>query len=238
MIGGELDPSATSPSSTKTVTSGFRRDLSATTTRVSRVDELYVCVLRYDKWRERCVTGEMGRGVQIEEKYLNEEERRLLKQGWSDYQFNEFASNRISVHRNLPDIRPKASAMLIPRKCANVQLIVAMFSHFNRCLAINESDVSVLPDTSIIVVFRNEAWSTLLRTLHSCMRTAPPHLVREFIFVDDFSDFRESFLQLQSLLLRIWKIRIDRIIVMHSYACIFSASGTTTRRVRDTIGQS
>ena len=54
---------------------------------------------------------------------------------------------------------------------------------------VNETDVSVLPDTSIIVVFRNEAWSTLLRTLHSCMRNAPQQLVREFIFVDDFSDF-------------------------------------------------
>ena len=60
---------------------------------------------------------------------------------------------------------------------------------FGRCKTVNYGDINDLPDTSIIVVFRNEAWSTLLRTVHSCMRNAPPELVREILLVDDYSDF-------------------------------------------------
>ncbi|XP_054465148.1 polypeptide N-acetylgalactosaminyltransferase 6 [Anoplopoma fimbria] len=86
------------------------------------------------------------------------------EEGMKRHCFNQFASDRISLSRSLgEDTRPS--------ECVETK--------FRRCPA--------LPTTSVIIVFHNEAWSTLLRTVYSVLHTSPAILLKEIILVDDAS---------------------------------------------------
>ncbi|XP_004857661.1 polypeptide N-acetylgalactosaminyltransferase 3 isoform X2 [Heterocephalus glaber] len=95
---------------------------------------------------------------------LSIEEQKEKEHGEAKHCFNAFASDRISLHRDLgPDTRPP--------ECIEQK--------FKRC--------PPLPTTSVIIVFHNEAWSTLLRTVHSVLYSSPAILLKEIILVDDAS---------------------------------------------------
>ncbi|OXB69457.1 UNVERIFIED_CONTAM: hypothetical protein H355_011161 [Colinus virginianus] len=92
------------------------------------------------------------------------EESKEKERGYEKHCFNAFASDRISLQRALgPDSRPP--------ECIDQK--------FKRC--------PPLPTTSVVIVFHNEAWSTLLRTVYSVLHASPAALLREIILVDDAS---------------------------------------------------
>lgn len=106
--------------------------------------------------------GEGGAGHVIDRNSLSVEEQKKYDQGWQDNAFNQYASDQISVRRYLPDYREGTCK--------------------------TQTFPSDLPQTSVVICFHNEAWSVLLRSVHSVIDNSPPTLLREIILVDDFSD--------------------------------------------------
>nr|CAD7597135.1 unnamed protein product [Timema genevievae] len=109
----------------------------------------------------------------------------MVDDGWRKNGFNQYASDLVSVHRKLPDFRDpwcKQPGRLLED----------------------------LPMTSIIICFYNEAWSTLLRTVHSVLDRSPLHLVTEVILFDDFSDLPHTKQQLDDYMASYTKVKVVR----------------------------
>ncbi|VEN52265.1 unnamed protein product [Callosobruchus maculatus] len=102
--------------------------------------------------------GKNGRPVVVDSKDFLK-----MRQMYQINRFNLLASDKIPLNRSLPDFRRK--------KCSGLF-----------------SDYRTYPNTSIIIVFHNEAWSTLFRTVWSVINRSPHELVEEIILVDDASE--------------------------------------------------
>ncbi|KAK6166950.1 hypothetical protein SNE40_023544 [Patella caerulea] len=129
--------------------------------------------------------GEMGQPVNINVDKLNQTERERYQALFKRNYFNEYASEKISLHRTLPDKRDESCLTKV----------------YGRNL----------PDTAIIICFHNEAWSTLLRTVHSVLDRSPPHLVREIILIDDFSNLDHLKAPLDNYVSTLPKVRLIRL---------------------------
>ena len=71
-----------------------------------------ICVYYYDfKHNLRYCTclflvlGEGGKAVVIDKDKLSPEEKKKFDDGWQKNAFNQYASDMISLHRTLPDVR-------------------------------------------------------------------------------------------------------------------------------------
>lgn len=93
---------------------------------------------------------------------LREDQQNDADQSESEYGMNVACSDEISLDRSVLDTRLE--------ECKHWDYPVN------------------LPSTSVIIVFHNEGWSVLLRTVHSVINRSPDHVLKEVLLVDDFSD--------------------------------------------------
>ncbi|XP_059154168.1 polypeptide N-acetylgalactosaminyltransferase 5-like isoform X2 [Physella acuta] len=128
--------------------------------------------------------GEKGHPVVINPQDLSPQEKEKYDEGWKNHEYNEYASLQISTQREVPDFRD------------------------NECK--EKTYLPNLPRASIIICFYNEAWTVLLRTIHSVLSRSPPSLIEELILVDDFSTMVTMQDTLAKYVSQIQKVRLLR----------------------------
>ncbi|XP_048506338.1 N-acetylgalactosaminyltransferase 7 isoform X2 [Athalia rosae] len=133
----------------------------------------------------RNVVPRIGPGEEGKAHILREDQQNDVQQSESDYGMNMVCSNEISLDRSVHDTRP------------------AECKHWNYA--------SDLPKTSVIIVFHNEGWSVLMRTVHSVINRTPPEFLEEVLLVDDYSNKENLKGELDSYIER-WdgKVRLIR----------------------------
>ncbi|XP_077363016.1 polypeptide N-acetylgalactosaminyltransferase 4 [Festucalex cinctus] len=126
--------------------------------------------------------GEWGRAANLK---LSPEEKAAAQDSVERYAINIFVSDKISLHRHIKDNR-------MP-ECRSRQF-----------------DYRRLPTTSVVIAFYNEAWSTLIRTVHSVLESTPKILLKEVILVDDYSDRDYLKARLADYLSKLQRVRLIR----------------------------
>eukprot|EP00039_Didymoeca_costata_P019100 m.336233 g.336233 ORF g.336233 m.336233 type:complete len:694 (-) comp17791_c0_seq1:88-2169(-) len=90
-------------------------------------------------------------------------EQKQHEDGYNNNKFNQYISDRIPMHRRSWDTRPV------------------------QCLKQRLTPIKKMPNVSVLIIFYNEARSTLLRTAWSVLDRSPPELIHEILLVDDGS---------------------------------------------------
>lgn len=103
-----------------------------------------------------------GPGEDGKPHHLPAEKQAEADESEMQYGMNMACSDEISMHRHILDTRLE--------EC----------KHWNYPYD--------LPTTSVIIVFHNEGFSVLMRTVHSVVDRTPPHVLHEVLLVDDYSD--------------------------------------------------
>ena len=132
--------------------------------------------------------GEMGNGVELEN--IVPKEKAKKEAMYQAHGFDEYISEYlVSLNRSLPDRRDDWC-----KEPSNIKF--------------SSGD---LDSTSVIIIFHNEAWSTLLRTVYSVLNRSPAHLIHEILLVDDASTLPHLAARLDSEVARMEKVRLLRL---------------------------
>ncbi|KAJ8382959.1 hypothetical protein SKAU_G00037370 [Synaphobranchus kaupii] len=103
-----------------------------------------------------------GPGEEAKAFVLGPEYKESIQASIREFGFNMVASDMISLDRSVNDLRQE--------ECK--------YWHYNENLL----------TSSIIIVFHNEGWSTLLRTVHSVIKRTPSRYLAEIVMIDDYSN--------------------------------------------------
>ncbi|XP_068506843.1 N-acetylgalactosaminyltransferase 7 isoform X15 [Syngnathus scovelli] len=93
---------------------------------------------------------------------LGPEYKEAIHASIKEFGFNMVASDMISLDRTIRDIRHE--------ECK--------YWHYDERLL----------TSSVVIVFHNEGWSTLMRTIHSVIKRTPRKYLAEIVMIDDFSN--------------------------------------------------
>lgn len=124
-------------------------------------ENIYEKQIREDLAKQVPGLGDDGRAVLLEG-----DEKIRGDEIYKKIALNEVLSEKLSYNRTTPDSR-------LPT-CANIKY-----------------NLSELPSTSVVIIFFNEPYSVLLRTVHSVINTGDPRILKEIILVDDGSTNEE-----------------------------------------------
>ncbi|XP_030384088.1 N-acetylgalactosaminyltransferase 4 [Scaptodrosophila lebanonensis] len=110
-------------------------------------------------------------------------EKELERQIFLKDGFNGMLSDRISVNRSVPDVRRE--------ECKTRQYLAK------------------LPNVSVIFIFYNEHFNTLLRSVYSIFNRTPPELLKQIVLVNDGSDREMLKEQLDDYVASHWSHLVD-----------------------------
>ncbi|XP_059169187.1 polypeptide N-acetylgalactosaminyltransferase 13-like [Physella acuta] len=127
--------------------------------------------------------GERGRPFAFRGGALKGYQKQMRRTDFTSFNYDVWVSNEIAVHRTLKDIRSE--------RCQDVT-----YKH--------------LPSASVIIVFHNEAWTVLLRTIYSVIDRTPEDLLVEIILVDDMSTMVDLKVPLEKYVQKLDTVRLIR----------------------------
>ncbi|KAH0616099.1 hypothetical protein JD844_026949, partial [Phrynosoma platyrhinos] len=103
-----------------------------------------------------------GPGEEAKPYVLGPEYKESVQASIKEFGFNMVASDMISLDRSINDLRQE--------ECK--------YWHYDENLL----------TSSVVIVFHNEGWSTLMRTVHSVIKRTPRKYLAEIVLIDDFSN--------------------------------------------------